>query len=491
MSSGISEQAGRRPGVSALLVAVTVAVSWVAHVRAGWTLPVPWPDESAFLWQSISVMEHGSLFSPVLNPHQPVMWMPPGYMIVTGFLFKLFRFSLANARWLSWVFSVATYLGAITLFKEARRTITPVITVISSIFFLGSCFVVMGNVARMESMLMAMVVWSFVLLARGMVWYALSILFVAGLVHPNAVNFFVAGLAWSACNYGKSWPAPRRRELATGVITILLIAAYCAYLSAHWSAFSAQMAFQMERKRMLFHDTPRFLFNFKKLFFVAAYLCAMGTALRVERRAFLPLLLGFASFATFITTREMWYDVYFVLSIILLAGGVVLMVDRLTHDNHRTLGRTAVVALAALFVAFGLGESFAESPFGYPSHMRWHQMRMGDVGVPYIEQADITRVVSALDSLATDPALQRVQFYPLPDALLFRSKIGKRWSPVQPVFTESTADVVVVHISRYFPAAWDESTRHFIDLVGSGVWMSERDSTESWRIGVIREGLTR
>lgn len=468
-----------------ILMAATLAVSWVAHVKAGWTLPVPWPDESAFLWQSISFMEHGSLFTPVLNPNQHIMWMPPGYMVLTGLLFKLVPFSLANARWLSWLFSVTAYLGILTLFKETRRTIAPVITVIVSVFFLGSFFVVMGNVARMESLLLAMVVWSFVLLAREKVWYALSILLAAGLVHPNGAYFFVAGLAWCGWNYGRSWPAAGRLQFAACGAAVLLVFAYGAYVLTHWTAFSAQMAFQLERKRLLFHDTPRFLLNFKKLSFVAGYLVTMVVAVRVDRRVLLPLLLGCAAFAAFITTREMWYDVFFVLSIVLLAGNLVLLVDRLAYDHHKTLARITAGALAALFVAFGLSESFAESPLGYPARMRWHEMRIGDSDVQYIKHADVTGVVSVLDSLATDPQLKRVQFYPHADALLFRSQTGARWSFVQPVFTEPTTDVVVVHVSRYLPASWDEMTRRFNDLAGSGVWASERDVTESWRIGVI------
>jgi len=467
-------------------VAVTVVLSWLAHKRAGWTLPVPWPDESAFLWQSISVMEKGSLFSPVLNSNQPVMWMPPGYMIATGVLFKLFGFSLANARWISWVLSIAAYLGIVTLFRETRRAIT-MITATSALFFLGSFFVVMGNVARMESMLMAMAVWSFVLLARGMVWYALSILIVAGLVHPNAMYFLVAGLAWSVFIYRKSWPAPRRRERAAFVFALLLVAAYGVYVSAHWPTFHAQMDFQMARKRMLVHDTPRFLLNFKKLSFVAVFLCSMAGALRVDRRMLLPLLLGFASFATFILTREMWYDVYFVLSIILLAGSLMVMVEGFMRAHHRAHGWAAALGVSVLFVTFGLHESFVESPFGYPSRMRWHEMRMEDGGVPYLKQADISSVRSVLDSLATDPDLKRVQYHPFADALLFRPHMGQRWLPVQPVFTESTADVMVVHLSRYFPASWDGLTRRNLEQIDSVVWRSERDSTESWLIGIARE----
>jgi hypothetical protein len=181
----------------------------------------------------------------------------------------------------------------------------------------------------------------------------------------------------------------------------------------------------------------------------------------------------------------MWYDVCFVLSIVLLGGGVAVLIDRLAHDRHPMLGRATLGVLVALVTGLGIHESFAESPIGYPSRMQWHQMRVGG-DVPYIEQTDVAAALSALDSLAADQKLRRVQFYPFADALLFRSQMGERWLPVQPVFTESTADVVVVHISRYLPAAWDERTRRMIGLVGSGTWMSERDSTESWRIGVIR-----
>src|SRR5438105_2633552 len=83
---------------------VLVAAACVArHVVAGLTMPVPWPDESAFLWQAIAVQRTNSLFAPELNALREVFWMPPGYMIAVGALFKITGASLVAARWFSMV----------------------------------------------------------------------------------------------------------------------------------------------------------------------------------------------------------------------------------------------------------------------------------------------------------------------------------------------------------------------------------------------------
>ena len=140
-----------------LIFCGTVAISALQHWRAGLTLPLPWPDEASFLWQAISWCDHTTLFSPEVNPHREIFWMPPGYAVVTGFLAKIFGFSLIKVRWFSWVYSVIFYGGLLRLlwFRELRLFTALLV----SAFFLGTHSMVVGNVGRMESLLFAVVTW--------------------------------------------------------------------------------------------------------------------------------------------------------------------------------------------------------------------------------------------------------------------------------------------------------------------------------------------
>ena len=94
------------------LVAGSVLFS---HHQLGFKYPMPWPDEGSFLWQAISFQENNTLFATELNPDRPVFWMPPGYMVWSGFLFKITGFSFVFARFLSsaYVFGALMCLGGI------------------------------------------------------------------------------------------------------------------------------------------------------------------------------------------------------------------------------------------------------------------------------------------------------------------------------------------------------------------------------------------
>ena len=99
-----------------IFAAFIPAYLWV-HRQAGLTFPVPWPDEGTLLWQALAVARDNTLFAPQINPERHVMWMPPGYMIVQGLVFKLTDFSLTWARMLS-----ASYLlGAVSALAASRR----------------------------------------------------------------------------------------------------------------------------------------------------------------------------------------------------------------------------------------------------------------------------------------------------------------------------------------------------------------------------------
>ena len=90
-------------GYWATLLAFFGAYVWV-HQLAGLTFPIPWPDEGTFLWQALAFADGNTLFAPQVHPDRHIMWMPPGYMIVQGLIFKWASFSLEWARWLSAIY---------------------------------------------------------------------------------------------------------------------------------------------------------------------------------------------------------------------------------------------------------------------------------------------------------------------------------------------------------------------------------------------------
>ena len=80
----------------AVVLVAAVVYLWL-HAGASLTFPIPWPDEASAMWPAIAIERTGSLFAPQLNPERDVLWMPPGYMVVSGLIFKVFGFSLSRS----------------------------------------------------------------------------------------------------------------------------------------------------------------------------------------------------------------------------------------------------------------------------------------------------------------------------------------------------------------------------------------------------------
>ena len=94
----------------ALALVACVCLFTIQHLRAGLNFPTPWPDEAHFLWQAAAVSDANSLLAYELDREREIFWMPPGYMILQGLVFKITGISLIAARWTSFVFVTLTFL---------------------------------------------------------------------------------------------------------------------------------------------------------------------------------------------------------------------------------------------------------------------------------------------------------------------------------------------------------------------------------------------
>jgi hypothetical protein len=92
-----------------LCAALVGAAVVFMRMRLGFAFPVPWNDETAFLAQAFAFKETNSLFVWGLNAERDVMWMPPGYFLVMGTLFKLFGYSFGLARSISAVLYLVVF----------------------------------------------------------------------------------------------------------------------------------------------------------------------------------------------------------------------------------------------------------------------------------------------------------------------------------------------------------------------------------------------
>src|SRR5881394_638765 len=148
------------------------------------TFPVPWPDEGSFLWPALAFRDHLTLYAPELNPAREIFWMPPGFMALEGMIFKVVSFSLDRARFLSALYFVGAILCLVVQVRGSRARFGHALLI--GVFTFAPIFQLVGNTARMESLVLLLACAGFLLLDRGKA-AGLGVLAAGPLVHPNGM----------------------------------------------------------------------------------------------------------------------------------------------------------------------------------------------------------------------------------------------------------------------------------------------------------------
>ena len=214
-----------------MLVFISITV-WV-HLAAGFTFPVPWPDEAVFVQQAASFQQHNSLFSPNLSDSRHILWMPPGYMVVLGMLFKIFGSSLFVARFFSLLLIIASFVLLVWLLREHPARFH--FLFLTGLFFLNRFFIVTANIARMEPLLILGLVVAIVLFYNRKSVTALTVLLALPLVHPNGLYFLCAGIAFIVVQrfYLKEGITFGSMDKLILGFVLVLIAGYLVYAALH------------------------------------------------------------------------------------------------------------------------------------------------------------------------------------------------------------------------------------------------------------------
>ncbi|HMJ15329.1 MAG TPA: hypothetical protein VK524_28130, partial [Polyangiaceae bacterium] len=234
------------------------------------TYPAPWPDEGLFLWQSLAFRDTGTLLAPELCEKRDIFFMPPGYMLVQGLIFKLTGFSLPWARLLS-ALHVCGTIGCFAYL--ARRFEARFAHLLLFAAFLCSPIAhLAGNTARMETLVVLTGAVGLVLLVRARLVGGFAVLSLAPLVHPNGLFVVLLGILYvigkaiqrglvrTALDSGEFAVivAPRARifgfsmrrwEAALLIGVALSWLAFLIYFTRHWNAFVWDLALQLHWKQ--------------------------------------------------------------------------------------------------------------------------------------------------------------------------------------------------------------------------------------------------
>jgi hypothetical protein len=300
-----------------LLIFTTISIVLSFFLFNGQTFPIPWDDESSFTLQAISWAESNTLFTNALNNERIIMWMNPAYMILTGSIYKIFGYSFAISRAISWLFYVATIL----VFAKALKDIVSLssIMVLMAIFILPSSLA-SGNLARMESIeiFFAAVILNFLLCRR--LWLAVSILMLFTLFHFNAVYLMLPilgafGLEFKDVKSVKAF-YPNYLDIAALGISVILFTAYLIFIFSNLDGFKNDMTYQFSRKfgRTPFYMVPQHIF-----FITAISGITLITFLKSKRCLTIFGLMSLSFFLTYAIGQEMWYSIFRNLSLGLIS----------------------------------------------------------------------------------------------------------------------------------------------------------------------------
>jgi len=459
---------------------------------ASFTFPLPWPDESDFLWQAIAFKDTNSLLSPALNPQRAIMWMPPGYMIVTGMLFKIFGFSFVFARAISLAFMIISFILITLLTRQYGFDISSVL--LCGLFFLNRRFIATGNVARMEAMLLCVVCLGFVMLQRNMTYNGLVLLLLSPFIHPNGL-YFIGG----ACIYYFTIGRGKLRErdftkfdLALISLSVALVLSYLLYVALHWQWFRHDMAIQFARK--VKSSTPRHMFNRGNLSTLFLILFCYLYCVKKQIHAVFLLFLGAPALLVKLVGTEMWYDVFDGIGHLLLFILVVHVAYNLAAAATAPFRQITMAALALPLIWWGYSIHWIENPFNYASYPKWHEMQMPKSDdVPYMTNSDIKTIEATLKSRCAHRHRTHIGFIPRADGLFFQNMSREGIQIINPLFYDYTrvGNVYIVHMSRYTPKGQARKLRRL--FLRTGINPEEhvilkRDGTEVWYYYALKEG---
>jgi hypothetical protein len=315
----------------------------LVRIALRFQFPVPWPDETGFVAPAFDFARSFSFFDPGMNPDRVVMWMPPGYMLLLAAVFRIAGYSFALARWVS-ALSCLAALGLTAalgwrLTSGWRRVAACWVTAAA---FLSPFMLISANIARMEMVFAALILAALTCCTRQLLYPAVALLVLAGLVHFNAVYFLApltVLLVAAAWQRKLTWPG-LTDWVALGA-ALLAATAYAVQVALNWPGFQADMAFQFALKRYISAADAG---HVSSVIVIAAGLAAFAAwRLRLGARAALPLFgAGFVFMAR--QGHELWYCYGYTLGFGLIA------LSLLTETPQNWRSGTLVAALCASFM---------------------------------------------------------------------------------------------------------------------------------------------
>jgi hypothetical protein len=481
-----------RARVPLIVLGLAFVLFAVEAARRGLRFPTPWSDEGSFLWPALAFRDRFDLFAPEINPHRDALWMPPGFMVMHGLLFSVIPFSLERARAVSTLLVGVSVFSLLGMMWPLRARLLH--AVLASAALTAPIAMMVGNTARMESFVLALVVGGFCAMSRGRAG-GFALVLLAPLVHPNGV-FALAG----ASVYGLI-VLVRGRKRAAGALrfrlekldvgllafAVLAWAAYGAYVARHWAAFLDDMAAQFRFKLMVSYGEEtalRRLLEVPVLAGLVALLIGSVLAWRYRVPLLAPITLAGSLFVQTAIAAGWLYEVY-PLFALLISTMVLVESSQALFEAHGS-DRAAMLALA-LAVPTAVGIAVAGRGKFLTRSMDRAVVLREPRDPEYYTAEDKAVVTAKLQELARDRGHIQVQFLPSGEGLVFEALRGPSIGFVEQTFFVNAFDVVVVHESAWLPRfIHDIQLLRYLTLspppLPNPQTIRERDGSERWLI---------
>lgn len=478
-AAGAVRERRRKTLVDAVCLLVLTACGagflWARHGHE-LTYPVPWPDEGSFLWPALAFRDRFSLFAPELYPPREVFWMPPGFMVLEGLIFKIWSFSLGRARLLSAIFLMLA-LGCVgSMLKNSRVRIAHAL--ILGLFLFSPIFQLAGNTARMEGLVLLVGSSGFALMHRKR-WAGLAILGFAPLVHPIGLPFVLVGAAYWFAFVRRGRILDRADQVALAVAA-LCWAGYAEHVITHFQFFYDDMAAQVKFKSFVFESNGGVASRLREPLMLApsaAVALAVACAVRFGAPIAALIALAVSSLLAFLLTEGWLYDIYpafgaMLASLLVLEGATAFFAHaRARATDVRLSLDVAIVAAVILLVD---AKWVVLNPFLMRS-VRSSTATTWNHNPSYLSAREHAQVADFLRGLGAEGRETAVQFLPDSDALLFENVRTPSVQFVQQTFYESKPDVFILHRSPWFPPFIYE-----VELMGVVLRMGITVPLEAW-----------
>ena len=333
-----------------LALAVIAAVAVGLHVHAGYTYPRPWPDEAHFVTPALTLVHDGRLAVPELNAPQGIFWVPSGYYLAQVPLLLLGLDPLLAGRLLSLAGVLVFAAGLATAARRAGVHGAVALTAVA-VWLCMPRVVALGNIARMEGVVLGIAGACLLLTARQRWPLAVATSLLAPLVHPVGLIVAIA-VAGAAVLRGGRRPWTRAEQIALVAVAALWVA-QVGYFLASADVAAAHLRFQLTRKA----GRP-IVWQWWQATLLAA-IAAGGAAAtwRWWRRApgvaaiWIALALAGGFVLVDVVGREMWYEALGRETALLLAGlAAAAALSRGAADDLRrdvSIGTAVVLTVAA------------------------------------------------------------------------------------------------------------------------------------------------